>query len=262
MGSFSYRRIHCGNIQVDMEDMLDSSLSEIWLTRYPILPDNKIKLSLNSLFLQDANSHILIDPGMNASFTTEENYQIECVESIADQLKDAGSDTGMITDIILSHLHFDHCAGIFHYQDNFPIAPVFPSATLIFSREQYENILMPDESESTSFIHNFLYFAEKYYPIKLIDGKAGRINDCIQFRKYSGHSPGMLVPFIQMDKKPMVFTSDLTPLLANASLNIVSKYDLDPEMSLREMTVFLMEAKKDEWELFLYHEPGDNIVKC
>ena len=253
--------ISCGNILVDAAHMLGNTPPATWPERYTLLPGNRIRLAMNSLYLEIGNKKILIDPGMSPGYSPGENYEIEYAASIADQLKNAGVFPEEVNEVILTHLHFDHCAGIFHYNKNIPQGPAFPSATILFSKEQYTNILDPDPIEKDSFIPDFLFFIEKFYTHKLIDEKEGILTNPIRFKKYSGHSPGMILPFIPTEKGTLVYTSDLIPLAINAERRIVSTYDLDMEKSLAEMNTFLEEAAEKRYELFLYHELNNPIFR-
>lgn len=236
--------------------MFGSSPPEAWQNKYPLLPGDNIRLAMNCLFIDTGTKKILIDPGMSPDFSPD-GYEMEYAIPIAEQLINYGIHPEEITEVILTHLHFDHCAGIFQYRDNIPFAPAFPSACLVISLEQYKNIQNPDPVENDSFITDFLYFAEKYYSLKIISKSKGVIIDNITFMKYSGHSPGMIIPIISMAGKTLVFTTDLIPMSLNAKLKVVSTYDLDMEKSQAEMTEFLEVSTEKGYEFFLYHEPGE-----
>ncbi len=253
-------KIPCGYVLVKASDMLGDTAHEIWKTKYFPVSEDCIQLSINSLFFKTGERKVILDPGMTVGYNPGDSYGVKYGIPPTEQLKALGILPEEVTDVILTHLHFDHCAGIFIYNRNIPVSASFPSATLHVSYEQYKNINHPPDVEKGSFIKDFLFFAQKFYALNILNTETGCIFESIKYRKFHGHSPGMIIPYITLGNSIMVYTSDLIPLALNAEINVVSSYDVDREKSQWEMRKFLEEFAANNYMLFLFHEEGNNIL--
>ena len=157
-----------------------------------------------------------------------------------------------VTDVILTHLHFDHCGGTTCIRNN-RVVPVFPEATCWVSRSQWESALHPNPLEVDSFFPDNMAAIEAAGNLQLIEADTDLCED-IQLRIYEGHTAGQIVPYIQTDTDTYVFAGDVIPIAAHISPQWISAYDIQPLTSYHEKTRLLNEAASHNQIIVHYHD--------
>ena len=226
----------------------------LWSKVYPADENNFTKLALRCLLIDQGDRKILIETGIGNHYS-EKHLKNNGVTSL-DQLEKSLSENGYlpndITDVFLTHLHWDHATGAVKNVDG-KLQLRFSNATYWCSQTQWKHSQISNPRERAAFhteILNFLFDSGK---MNLIE-REGELFPGIEVRFFDGHTPGQMLPFIQFEGKTVVYTSDLVPTAANIPLLWVAAYDLDPVEVLQEKGKFLEEAAAKNYILFFEHD--------
>jgi len=233
----------------------------LWSRVYPADNDNLIVLSLRSMVIETEDRIILVDTGWGDK--QDENFlrfaYLHGGEGLIQGLANRGYRPEDITDVILTHLHADHCGGaVRNKTEGNGYELTFPNATYHLSRAQWEWAKKGNPREADSF------FDENILPL----GEGGQMNlvenDCelypgIRVRICFGHTPGLMIPLINYNGKTIVYTGDLIPTLAHIPLIRNMAYDLEPLKTIDEKEKLLNEAVEQGYILVFQH---DEKVEC
>jgi glyoxylase-like metal-dependent hydrolase (beta-lactamase superfamily II) len=248
--------INTGNLKLDGGAMFGVVPKVMWNKLYPSDENNFCNWSMRCLLIVDGDRKILIDCGIGDKQSEKffSNYYLNGDDSLDKSLAAIGLGTEDITDVILTHLHFDHCGGAIRWNaDRTDYIPSFRNATYITSRAQWDWATNPNNREKASFLkENILPIMEKG-KLKLVD------NDCelfpgISIRIFNGHTAGQVIPFIRFKDKTIVYMADLLPSAAHIPLPYVMSYDTRPLITLEEKEAFLTEAARNGYILFFEHD--------
>lgn len=217
--------------------------------KYPLDNQGYMRLAMNALLVQEGECVVLIDPG-TADFLPArliKEYGLEIPVSIETTLKEAGLGVEAITDVIFTHLHFDHGSGAFRRVPGH-IVKRFPNARYHVLKEHYRYALRPEGVEANSFSTAFLKRLDQIHWLE--DWSC----DWMKFQAYQGHTRGMVVPEIQDTEGTIYFASDLLPMEAFLEPEVHCGYDLEPELQIREKRDFLDRLEQGS-QIILYHDP-------
>lgn len=248
--------IETGNFKCDGGAMFSVVPKLFWSKKYPCDEDNLCNCAIRSLLVIDGDRKILIDNGTGDKQSEEyfKHHYLNGEANLLSSLSKVNIDPKEITDVVFTHLHFDHCGGAVKYnasRDGFDL--VFPNATHWVSRDQWENYLNPNIRESDA------YFKENIFPIKeagklQIVEKEGELFPNFEVRFVNGHTPGLMVSIIKNENHTIVFAGDFIPTTANVPVKWLASYDLNPTDALQEKQVFLKEAVENNYILFFQHD--------
>lgn len=248
--------IEAGRFYADGGAMFGAIPKTAWKRRYPSNEDNGCILTMRCVLVTSPDGKIiLIDNGAgNKHLDKLSYYNFFGLNDINNELRQRNILPEQVTDIVLTHLHFDHC-GYTTLKDEKSgmIVPAFPNATCWVSTSQWENFLHPTPLEKDS------YFCENLLPV-FDAGKLNLINEetmlCegLTLRIYNGHTPGQLVPYIKTATHTFVFAGDVIPLAASVSLEWISAYDTYPVTSYNEKVRLLEEAATLNQQLIYCHD--------
>ncbi|TSA26745.1 MAG: MBL fold metallo-hydrolase [Bacteroidetes bacterium] len=245
-----------GNLKLDGGAMFSVVPKVIWNKIYPCDENNLCNWSMRCLLIDTGNRTILIDCGIGDKQTEKffGNYYLNGKDNLKGSIEKAGYTTDDITDVILTHLHFDHAGGAISWnEDKTDYVPTFPHAIYWTSRQQWEWAVDPNNREKASFLkENILPIREKG-TLKLVDGDTG-LYPGISVRLYHGHTHGQVIPFISYKGKTIVYMGDLLPSTAHIPLPYVMSYDTRPLVTLEEKEIFMKEAAEKEYILFFEHD--------
>lgn len=217
--------------------------------KYGLDGDGSLRLAMKALLVIMEPRLILMDPGA-ADFLPRRlalEYGLERSGSLEDQLADAGIGIGQITDVIFTHLHFDHGSGAFRRVPG-NIVKRFPEARYHVLKEHYDYALNPESSEANSFFTPFLKRLDTVHWLERWD------DDRIGFKVYQGHTRGMVVPVIKTDGMDTCYMTDLIPMEIFLQAGVYSGYDLEPHLADQEKLDFL-EGLHEPVRLIFFHEP-------
>ncbi|MCZ4693600.1 MBL fold metallo-hydrolase [Ancylomarina euxinus] len=248
--------IETGNFKCDGGAMFGVVPKIMWSKKYPADENNLCDCALRSMLIVDGDRRILIDNGTGDkqanSYTS--HYHLWGEDSLKTSLKNVGFSFEDITDVIFTHLHFDHCGGATRYKSGTKeLELVFPNATHWVSKAQWENYLNPNVREGDS------YFPENVVPIF----EAGKLNlvehdgelfPNVEVRIFNGHTMGLMAVLVSDEDKTIAFTADFIPTMANVNLKWIAAYDLFPTVALKEKEAFLKEAAEKNFCLFFQHD--------
>ncbi len=221
-------------------------------------PDDagRIPLSTRCLLLEGEGRLILIDVGIGDKFDAKHRgiYAMQEGPSLVDGVRAAGFDTSDVTDVILTHLHFDHCGGATAYRDG-TSRIVFDRATHHVQRAHWDWALASNPREKASFLGENLEPLRGEGNLNLIDG-AQVIMPGIRVEPVNGHTEAQQIIHIDgAGDEHLVYVADLMPTTAHLSPVWGMSYDLLPLVTIQEKTDFLKQAVAGNWRLFFEHDP-------
>jgi glyoxylase-like metal-dependent hydrolase (beta-lactamase superfamily II) len=228
----------------------------IWSKHVPCDENNMIIMSSRCLLIDTGNRRILIDTGLGDKQSEKYYSYFHLFDRIGLEkaVENQGYKSEDITDVILTHLHFDHVGGAVKWAaDGKKPVPVFPNATYYCSKDQWETANSPNPREKAS------YFPENYMPL-FEEGRLELIHNNTTFCKgieleiKSGHTLGQLIPLIHYNGKTLVYMADFIPSVFNIPLAYVPSYDVDPVKSMEEKNEFLNRAVEKDYILFFEHD--------
>lgn len=265
--------VNAGYFKLDGGAMFGVVPKSIWSKTNPADENNLCKLAMRSLLIEDEGKLILIDTGMgdkqDAKFFS--HYLIpEEDDSLDGNLAILGFEKEDITDVILTHFHFDHCGGAIIRKDDEQVS-AFPKATFWSNKEHWQWAINPNAREKASFLKDNILPIEasgqlKHVPIEntgitnnLLASIPSSISKNISFRFANGHTKAMMLPQIQYKDRVIVFMADLLATVGHIPLPYVMSYDMFPLITLDEKKSFFKEAVDNNYILFLQH---DAVNEC
>ena len=259
--------INTGYFKLDGGAMFGVVPKSIWNKLNPADENNMCSWALRCLLIEDEGKLILVDTGMgdkqDAKFFG--HYYLHGDDTLNKSLAKYGFTKDDITDVFLTHLHFDHCGGSI-LREGEKLIPAFKNATYWSNENHWQWATEPNAREKASFLkENILPIQEsgqlKFLKLEsvatgnsLAVHNSGIIND-LSFFTVSGHTDAMMLPKINYNGRTVVFMADLLPSAAHIPLPYVMAYDMFPLTTLNEKKLFLTEAQQNDYVLFFEHDP-------
>lgn len=261
--------IDTGFFKLDGGAMYGVVPKSIWQKLNPADDNNLCTWALRCLLVQDGNRLILIDTGngdkQDAKFFS--HYYLHGEDSLVSSLAKHGFTPDDITDVFLTHLHFDHCGGAI-VRNGDKLVPAFKNAVYWSNERHWQWATQPNEREKASFLNeNILPIQEsgqlKFIPVgsetSAITPFPSGITENISVIMVSGHTDAMMLPVIQYRGRSIFYMADLLPSVGHIPLPYVMAYDMFPLTTLQEKKAFLKDAVEKEYILFFEHDPK---VEC
>lgn len=245
-----------GNLKLDGGAMFGVVPKTLWNNAYPADQNNLINLSMRCLLITHQDRVILIDNGIGNKQSEKffNFYYLNGDDTLERSLQKRGFSFHDITDVILSHLHFDHAGGsIQHNNNRSGWELTFPNAAYWVSKPQWEWAIHPNPREKASFLYENIIPIQESGHLKFIESETALFPD-IDIRFVNGHTDGQVLPMIHYKDKIIVFCADLLPTSAHVPLAWVMGYDTRPLLTMEEKNDFLKEASDKEYILFLEHD--------
>lgn len=247
--------IETENFKVDGGAMFGVIPKTMWNEIYPADENNLCNLANRLLLIEIDNRKILIDTGIGDKHDEKflSRIHVNGEGNLHKSLKIAGYTTDDITDVIFTHLHWDHCGGATYYDKNKELKLTFPNAQYWVSKDQWNWALNPNAREKAAFQNeNFLPLYESG-KLNFIE-KNTMLFPNVEVRIYNGHTMGMISLILYGKNKTLALPADLIPTSAHVPLSWISSYDIQPMVLLKEKTEFLNEALDKNWILFFEHD--------
>ena len=256
IGDYDLYSIETSEFSLDGGAMFGIVPKPIWEREAPSDALNRIDMVTRSLLLCSDEKKILIDTGNGTKWEEKyrDIYNIDTSRyNIENSLTKYGFSADDITDIINTHLHFDHAGGNTKIDDG-SIVPTFPNAKYWVTKEHWELANHPSQKDSGSFIeHDWKVLAENGM-IETVNGNEPFIKGIDSYIT-QGHTAGLLHPMISDGTKTLFYGADIFPLAAHISIPWVMAYDVQPVVTMKEKEILLPKMQDEEWILFLEHDP-------
>ncbi|MDR2692259.1 MAG: MBL fold metallo-hydrolase [Dysgonamonadaceae bacterium] len=227
-----YRILETGFFLADGGAMFGAVPKRAWKRAYKADDDNNCRLAMNCLLVWNDKRVVLLDTGVGLkSLGKLSCYRFNNLKDIAEPVYSCGFEPGQVTDVVLSHLHFDHCGGCTYMSDN-RLNITFPKARHWVSKLQWETYMNPNELERHSYRSQDMTPVFDAGLVRLID-KDVELFEGFNLSVFNGHTKGQIVSFIDLGKtETLLFPGDVIPTKAHLSDSWISAYDIEPLESL------------------------------
>jgi glyoxylase-like metal-dependent hydrolase (beta-lactamase superfamily II) len=222
--------------------------------------------AMRSLLIENDNKLILIDTGIGEKQDDKffSHFYLSDCQNIEKKINELGYSKTDITDVMLTHLHFDHCGGAIEWNNSrSAYQTTFQNATYWSTQTHWKWAIEPNAREKASFLRENILPLEESGQLKFIDRNGfntkENIFNNIDVIFVDGHTESMMLPIISINGKKIVFMADLIPSIGHIPLPYIMGYDTRPLLTLTEKEKFLLEAFENEYILFFEH---DYVNEC
>jgi len=252
--------VNAENIKFDGGACFGVVPKSMWSKIYPPDENNMVVFSLRELLVVDEDRIILFDTGVGNKQEQKfrNNFYISGEDNLLNAIKRCGFSPDDITDVVHTHLHFDHCGGTFRLNEQNETVATFKNATLWCSRAQWEWGNNPNPREKASYLKENLLPIAQSGKLKFIENEI-QFTQNIFLKLLGGHTDGQVIPMIRYNNQILVYMADFIPTAAHVSLPYIAGYDTRPLLSMEEKKIFLNEAADKNYILLFQH---DAIKEC
>ena len=257
--------IETGNFKLDGGAMFGVVPKSLWEKTNPSDNNNRISMAARSLLIEDGNRLIIIDTGLgnkqNDKFFSHYNLWGEA--SLDSSLKLKGFHRDDITDVFLTHLHFDHCGGAISINSKGFYVPTFKNAKIWVHQDHWVWSKNANIREIASFIPENINPLESSGHLNFIRERKSYINKSeldFDIILVDGHTEKQMLPVVKYKGKTIVFVADLIPTVGHIPVPYIMSYDTRPLITLEEKASFLLSAEKENWLLFMEHDPFNELI--
>ncbi|MEO5788192.1 MAG: MBL fold metallo-hydrolase [Gelidibacter sp.] len=259
--------IETGNFKLDGGAMFGVVPKSIWQRTNPADANNMIDIAARCLLMEIDNRLILIDTGMGNKQNDKffGYYYLYGNDSIDSSLKKYGFHRDDITDVFMTHLHFDHCGGSIQWnKDRTGYEPAFKNAHFWSNEKHWQWATQPNNREKASFLKENILPMEESGQLKFTSLPQDRLlkNSELGFDIFfaDGHTEKQMIPLIKYQDKTIAFVADLLPTVGHLPLPFIMGYDTRPLLTLDEKESFLNTAADQNYYLFLEHDAHNQII--
>lgn len=259
--------IEAGNFKLDGGAMFGVVPKTIWNKTNPADDKNLIDIAARCLLIENGNRLILIDTGMGNKQSDKffSYYSLWGNHSLDQSLKDKGFHRDDITDVFMTHLHFDHCGGSVNWnKDRTGFEVAFRNAKYWTNQDHWEWATKPNNREKASFLHENLMPMQESGQLNFIDRPTSDFgfSDELGFDIFyaDGHTEKQMIPHIKYKDKTIVFCGDLLATAGHIPIPYVMGYDTRPLLTLDEKTKFMNNAAEKNYFLMLEHDAHNQII--
>ena len=263
IGDYRLHAIQTGLFKLDGGAMFGVVPKNLWQKTNASDEQNRIDMCTRALLLDNGRRKILIDNGVGYKLPEKVNkiYDVDFSQYTFEQsLANINLKREDITDVILTHLHFDHAGGSTYFDEEKNLNLSFPNATYHVQKKQYEWALNPSERDRASF------FPDNYKPLE--EKKVlNFVNDEFKFDEFitllpvNGHTSHMQLIKVSDGENTLLYTADLIPTAGHVSAPYIMGYDLFPLTTLEEKHKYLKEISENNWTVFFEHDPYNECAK-
>ncbi|OYU95254.1 MAG: MBL fold metallo-hydrolase [Bacteroidetes bacterium B1(2017)] len=249
--------IDTGFFKLDGGAMFGVVPKSIWHKQNPADENNMIRLAMRCLLVKDGDRLMLIDNGLG---NKQDNkffgyYFLHGDDTLEKSLNKHGFTKADITDMVLTHLHFDHCGGSIQWnKDRTGFETAFPNATYWVGEDHWNESMAPNPREKASFLRDNIMPIQESGQLKLV--KPGeQFHKDIDLLFSKGHTQSMMHPVIPYKGSKLIYLADVIPTQAHLPIPYVMGYDVRPLDTMKEKTDILNMAVENNWVLYFEHDP-------
>ncbi|OAQ39833.1 MBL fold metallo-hydrolase [Pedobacter psychrophilus] len=249
--------INTGFFKLDGGAMFGVVPKSIWQKTNPADENNLCNWAMRCLLIEDDDRLILVDTGIGDKQSEKffSHYYLHGDDTLEKSLQNLGFSRDDITDVFLTHLHFDHVGGAI-IRENEKLIPAFKNAIYWSNKNHWEWATNPNQREKASFLKENILPIEESGKLRFIENKDSvEFTKNIKVRFAYGHTDAMMLPQISYKGKTLIYMADLLPSVGHIPLPYVMAYDMFPLKTLDEKAAFLKEAQENKYILFLEHDP-------
>ncbi|OGX88924.1 MBL fold metallo-hydrolase [Hymenobacter glacialis] len=249
-----------GLFKLDGGAMFGVVPKSMWQKLNPPDANNMCTWAMRCLLIEDGGRLLLIDNGIGEKQDEKfrGHFYLHGDDTLEKSLRKLGFTSADITDVFLTHLHFDHCGGSVQRQSDGKLALAFPNATYWSNDAHWQCALQPNPREKASFLQENILPIQESGNLKFLDVQAGNSSELPQFREIimaDGHTEKMMAPLMDYKGRTLAFMADLLPSTGHIPLPYVMSYDVRPLVTMTEKEAVLRRAADENWVLVLEHDP-------
>ena len=251
--------LNTGNFKLDGGAMFGVVPKSLWQRTNPADSNNMCEWSMRCLLIEDGNKLTLIDNGMGTKQDDKffSHYYLSGNDTLEGNLNKLGFSTDDVTDMFLTHLHFDHCGGGIKWNnDRTKFEATFKNATYWSNSRHWKWATEPNPREKASFLKENIIPMLELNQLKFVDKQDFNDFDVLMV---DGHTDAQMLPHVKYKGRTIVFVADLIPSVGHIPLPYVMGYDTRPLITMDEKAKFLNEAADKEYVLFFEH---DSVNEC
>ncbi len=263
IGDYKLQTVQTGLFKLDGGAMFGVVPKTLWQKTNPADELNRIAMCSRALLLDNGKKKILIDNGIGYKLSEKVNkiYDVDFKDyTLEKSLANINLKKEDITDIILTHLHFDHAGGSTYYDEDRNLKPAFPNAAYYVQKKHYEWALNPSDRDRASF------FPENYKPLEAakvlnFTDEEFKFDEFITLLPVNGHTNHMQLIKVSDEKNTLLYLADLIPTAGHISPPYIMGYDLFPLTTLDEKKKYLRQITDNDWTVFFEHDPHNECAK-
>ncbi len=255
VGKYDIYPLDIGRFALDGGAVFGLVPKVIWNKQVECDQNNRVSMALRSLLIVGENRKILVDTGVGDLLNEKMKhiYKIQSEDKIIQKtLSGLGFSIDDITDVIITHLHFDHCGGVI-IKNNSKSVPLFSNATYHIQEKNYNWALSPSMLDRASYMKEIFQPLKEAGSLNLIKGET-ELFPGINILISDGHTPGQQMVLIDDPTNPFFFCGDLMPLSQHIPFTWISAYDMQPLISIKEKERILGFASEKKWLVMFPHD--------
>jgi len=256
IGKYQLHVVETGTIGLDGGAMFGIVPKPLWEKTNPSDDLNRVTLAGRCLLLESENRKILVDTGTGENWDDKfkKIYRVDQSENrLNSSLANLGFKPEDITDVLLTHLHFDHTGGAVKFEGD-KIIPAFPNAKYLIQKKHFDWALNPADKDKASFVKDRFEPIVKEGMMTFLNGEE-QIDDEIKVLLVNGHTPGQQIPLISDTTNTLLYTADFLAFSSHVPLPYIMGYDLQPLVTIEEKKKRLPQAVEENWLLYFEHDP-------
>lgn len=253
--------IETGFFSTDGGAMFGIVSRKVWSGKYPVDDENRCPLAMRVLFVDMGEHKVLFDTGAGQiSVGGASYYRFHDLKSPAEELLKLGYRAEDITDVVLSHLHFDHCGGAAHPDQNGQLVLSFPNAVHWASERQWEMARNPPLWEADSFAPDIIKAVQDAGKLRLVRAE-GTLFPGVRVKLVQGHTDDQLLPYVETPFGTIVYCGDVIPMTPHIMPLCIAAVDNAAVVSVEEKIPVLEEAAEKQQILFFFHDAVTMAVR-
>ncbi len=257
--------VDAGNFKLDGGAMFGVVPKSIWNKSIPADENNMCNFKMRCLLVEEGSRLVLIDTGMGEKQPEKwQSYYCRNGEGeLKKSIREAGYDLSDVTDVILSHLHFDHCGGAVEWDPSKSYyRPVFPSAKYWTHSGHYASAMAPNAREKATFLEENIQPLAEAGQLFFIDRDPHGFSESFEFTFVDGHTEKMIMTLIRVGDQKIMFAADTVPTYAHIHIPYVMSYDIAPLKSMEEKKNLLDRLIREDILLFFDHDVVNEVCRA